>query len=249
MCNILFRSIIHICNHILNCCILFRDCPSIKREMLREMKHETKQLAVPHRTSVNNAKAERRPRRPPHWFSHLFLTDACVCIRTYAGHTRGIYYNYNPHGYTYTVLRFSRDSVGRVVFNICPRARGTIPHPRRRYIRPCIATPSSKYLQNPGICRRIMLLKGGYCAATGGGGPRGDLLKVRKVGGERCGECTSARTRVDLFLETASRLFPSSLRNQAVHHVSPFFLSLSLSWQSRFTHRLRIQDDPKAKRY
>jgi len=44
----------------------------------------------------------------------------------------------------------------------------------------------------------------------------------------------AARTRVDLFLGTALCLFPPSLRNQAVHHVSPFFHPLLA--ESRLTH-------------
>jgi len=88
-------------------------------------------------------------------------------------------------------------------------------HPYRHRFAPSTCIPR--------IRGRVMLLKGvGYCAAMG---RRGDLSK----GG--WGEYTSGWTRVDLFLGTASRLFPPSLRNQAVHHVSPFFASFS--WQSR----------------
>lgn len=105
----------------------------------------------------------------------------------------------------------------------------SLPHPRERYT--FFEVPASL-----GICRRIMLLKGTAVAGWEAG-----LVERRFRGTAE--NVQAARTRVDLFLGTASRLFLPSLRNQAVHHVSPFFHPLLA--ESRPTHEKRIQDDSK----
>lgn len=98
---------------------------------------------------------------------------------------------------------------------------GAIPHPRAGSLVSSLylwSTCISGYLQKNNVA------KGDWYGRYGRNGVR---ETCRKGEVERNGrKCTSARTRVDLFLGTASRLFPPSLRNQAVHHVSPFFLHL-----------------------
>lgn len=89
----------------------------------------------------------------------------------------------------------------------------------------------------PGICRRIMLLKG-----TAAAGWEARLVE-RRFRGEA--ENVQAHGRGSIcFLERRRAFFRRPLRNQAVHHVSPSF-HLSLLAESRPHTRKRIQDDSK----
>lgn len=78
----------------------------------------------------------------------------------------------------------------------------------------------------PGICRRIMLLKE---VALRRGWEREEARRLVERDGWEEWRKMYKRADAGRFVSwnsAASRLFPPSLRNQAVHHVSPFFLPL-----------------------